>query len=689
MQVSIQEAPLDLIGDIKKSGKAVPDPRGKDTVYYIPEPDELIKMNQEAYRELSNAEFDMVQQRNRALEYERSYEMADDSRDGVFFVYPLVRREVDFRTSWLVNALNRSEPMISIDPGVDRTYTVVPDDPEFGPTPIQLPAEEAIRNLEMAWERALREEIKISGLNRTICKELSIGKGPVWVKVGWSPNERYEKVPVVDKKGGKNPWNAIVESGEWQRKESYFPLVWRARSIFDMIYPIGCENYEDLPWIAEKTPMSQGKYTDLLTKYSSVVLLAADKIRESAEVSHTINDEKDQSRASFGLTKPAFPLSTVPIVERYFKHPVKYRSTDSEGNEVDVIEMMEMVGYYHWDMQSYVCVWFNDFYHQQHPYVPFFNDKRPFQLSDSSSTSELAPIQAWVTEAVTLTLEAKALANSSGAIINEDSPAWDYFSNNEISPGFRAPGNKDDVTMVTFGRDSESLIPEIEWLTNKADKVGEVRRGERVPGRTSPNTVNQIMANAVQQDLLTLFSLEESFSALTKLSLKVYRQYRPYGQELNATGENGEAVKIPLRVPVDLDVDELRIRLTAASEMAQRESGFEDLIMMANMMDQDAGQMAQIIQGLVDIKITDGIAKAFETMINRKQIILDELFSKIRIDAKKLTVNREMLAQIAKDREMIKQQAMQGAPMPPQQIGEQVSAQTEANPEAAGGPQLN
>lgn len=655
--ISYIETPLYALEHIGESGKIVPDPLGSSTNYYKPDEAELAQLNKDFFDEITAAENELGPLRSKAAQHERAYHMVDESTDGAFFVYPLVRREVDFNTGWLVSTITKAEPLISIDPAVNRKYTVFTEDEEMGVGEVQIPAERAIQELEITIEHMLREFIRVTNFLRVMAKETKMGKGPVWAKIGYVPKDRYEKVPVV--RPDENGDRVIVDSNEWVKKTDPFPIKWIPKSINDMLYRVGFDNPEDLPWIGERDVWSQQKLKELLTTYGDANLLSEDEMKKVYEMMPVRNADKENSQALQGNVPMGGSRSGINVAEVYWRHPVPYKVMAEDGKEVKRIEFFEMGGYYLIDSQAFACIWFNDFAFQDKPYVPFFNDKVPFQIADSSSVDELVPIQAWIVEALTLSLENRALANNTGFLINENSPAWDYFGSTKLEPGFRAPGQKDDVTPVTFGRDSGSLLPEIEWLINKADRVGDVRRGERVPGRTSPNTVAQIMQSAVNQEFVALQSFEDSLIKLLKYTLMLYRQFNPGGAQVVMTGEDGQAVKFPLRIPLDLDINELRFRLTAASDLAQRESGFEDLLMISQQLDADANVTAMISKALIDGRITDGLAMEFERLIQRKQYILDSLMSKLRIDSKDMTVSDEILAQIRQDREMLKQQAMQ------------------------------
>jgi hypothetical protein len=654
--INFIDSPIEALDALKETGKAIPDPYGSSTVYYKPSEEELKALNADFHNEVALAEQEMEPLRQKALRNERSYMLVDESPDGTFFTYPLVKRDVDFNAAWLVSSVIRPEPILSIDPTKDKDYQVVTEDPEYGAVQVAVPAERAVQELELGVEYILRELIELPRLLQPIAKEVKMGKGPVWVKMGWNPRDRYERAPKTSK--GLNPWNVIVDSGKWAKKTDPFPIKWVPKSIYDMLYRTGFDNPEDLPWIGEKLQWGQAQFADLITSYPEAVLLTPEQLEAARQSQPVSNPVRDQSRGLTG-TRATQSFYGVPLVELYFTLPIRYEAMDEEGKQFKKVEVMEMGGFYHTDLHSFVCIWFNDFAHQRKPYIPFFNDKVPFQIADTASVDELVPIQAWVTEALTLTLENKALANNSGFLIKEDSPAWDFFGANKLEPGFRAPATDgQDITPVTFGRDASSMIPEIEWLIDKADDIGEVRRGERVPGRTSPNTVAQIMQSAIQKDLMTLYSFEWSLRQLMIMTLQVYRQFNPYGQNVEAVDEEGNPKEIPFRVPLDMDIYDLRIRLTAASELSQRESGFEDLIMIMDKLDQDSRGTAEVLKALVDARITPGLAAAFERMITRKQSVLDSLLSKVRIDSRKMVIDKDMLGQIAQERDAMRQQMM-------------------------------
>ncbi|MGN6186759.1 MAG: hypothetical protein ACTHQM_24245, partial [Thermoanaerobaculia bacterium] len=232
--------------------------------------------------------------------------------------------------------------------------------------------------------------------------------------------------------------------------------------------------------------------------------------------------------------------------------------------------------------------------------------------------------------------------------------------------------------VLDFGRAHGGLMEELGFVLDLGSSVSgqnKYKSGDYIPGRTSPNTVEQIMNAGMQVPLSQLLGYADSFCEMMWLYLRTYKQFRPYGEILYVQDrETKEMLEVAFRLPDEDALDNFKCTLTAANEMAQEEMSIENLSMLANLLDKDAEQLARIVGPFADLQMPDSIAAIFERIIERKQDVISMFVSRIRTDASRFVVTKQMLRSVADERNQMREQqqqmaAQQAVPQAPGETG--------------------
>jgi hypothetical protein len=508
-------------------------------------------------------------------------------------------------------------------------------------------AEEFADSMESGLEYFFREKLNASSLFTIAATEILQGRGGFCIKVVRDKKVKrtYDHViaPVRDTA------NAEIRGTTVRRFESGCGTRLVPVSVYNTLLPVDYDDIQLSPWFGERFYSSASELRAIIDSYKCLV--PEDKRQELVssvmDIKQPELDTKQRIANSFSST----PRRGHEMIEVWFRMAVPL-TNGAKGKKAEKRwEEREFCAYWHIGSQQFLSIWENPYQHQCRPYIPFFQRKKPFSFSSGSLASDLAAQQELVSEIITLTMKNAAVANTSPLVVNPDSDAMEWLSRYDVDSSSVIPGNKDDVISVPFGAGYRSMMPEVDWLVGDADRtsnISEYEDGSRIPGRTSPNTVNQIMSSGANQQMLVLRAFGDSWSQVVKLWLLTHRQYSPGSVPVPTKNpEERGKTEAMFALPTEIDVlDNFRFTLTASEEAASRETEIEPLSMVANMLDNDARVIAEILAPLAQPGTPPEIWEAFALFITRKQAIVEQLLRLFRVDAKKLTLNEDMLAAI-------------------------------------------
>ena len=663
-------ATLDLDG---KVGKWVTDPSGAYR-YYVPEKDtELPRLNADYGIFVQNGMLGMAPQFERLGKNERAYAGLSGAGEPKL-VIPIVRRDCNQLISSAINTCLSPNPITSFDPYTNAEYQIPTEHPMLGTGIVPVDAEKIAATLEAGFEFKCRERLKIQELFNTLWTEMITGMTPTYLKVIHSREARKMRLPAYKKAAAGNPWNVEIDG----TREVEIPGSEATRfvpvSAWNIIVPYGFPLDEDLQtadWIAENTPWSTTRLRTKLQEYKSggYCLIPPEKWEELLQ--HTTIHTQDlqrQRKEAVDRVTPTIPKGFHDVKEIHFRLAVNEKELDPlTGKEKTYIRLAEMVGCYHFGYRSFIAMWELPYEHQMRPYVPFFQRKRPRELSGTSTCEDLTPFQIYISEILHMNLKNAAIANSTPVVADPDTDAFEWVSENPLDSASVIPGKKDDIVALNFGREYRSMMPEINWLDAQGSRTSNVsiyEQGAQIPGRTSPNTTSQILQAGAQQPLHTLRDFSASWAEAVKMWLRTYRQFEPYGELLSVRNpESQQIVQIAFQLPTEECLDNFRITLTAADEAIARENEFEQLAMLANMLDADAEAMAKVLGPFASTGIPPEIAAAFRVLIERKQKIVESMIERSRKDARKFVLSSEILDAIDQGRTaaLLQQQAAAAA----------------------------
>ncbi len=642
--------PQGVIEELPK-GKFIIDADGIE--YYKPSPEELQELNTTFLQEIQEAERAHIGFYERLRKNTEAYEAQPV---GSMITIPIIRRDCDNQTSWYVNEATRPHPIFSIDPKSPAEYEIPMEtgNPELPTIVLPIDAEKVAERVELALDNVLRERVKIRELFEIGMGEAIRGRGPVVIKVVF--DERFHEQYV--KRIKKGPLGlAQPEAPELIETLDGDPVRVYAIPADHFLLPHDEENIRGSRATIERTPLTTVKLRKEFAKKRCLVSVAKqqDILSQTGDVRTALaKDQKASVDGRYSIT----PRNLHDVRELFFDHWVAEEK-----------RIVKMLGAFHATAGEFLWITRNPYRHQRAPYVAVFQKKRAFRFSGSSTAEELEPIQRLASEIFHVTLQNAIVANSTPVVVNPDSDIFDWLAENEVGPASLIPGAPEDVKSLDFGREHHTLMPEFGTLLDIGRGVSgqdKFKTGESIPGRTSPNTVSQLLEQGRTAQVATLAAFGEAYAEVIWLYLKTYKQYRPYGETIFIKDPGEKAiVDIPFNLPDEEALDNFRITLTAADELAAQEATDEHLMALMGLMDQDAEAFAKIIGPFADVNMPDTIANALGRLIERKQKLIDMLMTRARVDSKKFTVDKEMLEAIKMERLQIKQQLL-AAQAPPE-----------------------
>jgi hypothetical protein len=645
--MNITEDPEKVLDELGEHGKFVED-KDTGTEYYKPSQREYETLNAEFFSEIRQAQKDHAGFYQRIQENERAYEGHVDMASGEkpMLVIPVVRRECDATAAWFINTLMRPNPIFSIDPCFPNEYKVPVDDPAMGRMLLDTAAEQVAAGLELAVQYIVNERIKIRHLMDVVINETVRGRGPSVVKVVFDEKYQDEFVTNIEEGPLKIP---RVNGVRRVSKQQGDPV---------RVYPIPAENFlmpsdEELTltarWVAERVPLRSYAIRAEMKKARCLVPKAewTDLETATGEVS---NDTLKEAKASVDGRAISVPRHLHDTWEVWFEHYV-----ESEKR------IVKMLGLYHVGIQRFIWITRNPYHHQRNPYVAFFQKKRPFRFSGSSTADEMLTVQKLASEILHLALQNAIVHNSAPIVADPDSDAIDFLTEHEIDSTTVIPARPEEVKVLDFGRTHPGLMNELSFVMGLSRSPGNSQYddGSYIPGRTSPNTVEMIMQSGKNVPLQQLQGYADGFCEVIWLYLKVYKQFRPYGEILyTQNAETRQMLEIPFRLPDEDALDNFRITMTAADEIAAEETNIEQITMLANLLDKDADQLAKILGPLVDMNMPDSLEALLAQLIQRKQEVIEMYVKRIRTDTNRFVISQQMLRSVAEEKRLMKEQAM-------------------------------
>jgi hypothetical protein len=622
---------------------------GRGYRYFVPGEELLKRLNADYARHIGQAKLDLAPFWNKCRANQRAYEAIQDAKDAIL---PIIKRDVNQIIAWGVNTSLRPKPLVSLDPYFEGEHEVLIDDPVYGQIALPKSIEEIAANGEVALDYFLREHLGVEELFTLTWTEMISGKGVLW-KVVDDAHKRTTMGAAYGKT--ENPLNhpaARSYKGKNRRKRPD-PCSTKIKpvSIFNFLIPKGYDDVQEAPWVGHIVPSSNLEVEKILRT------CVGTKERSEEEITRILAGLTAEASSSVvGAIRPNHEL-----IEVWFTMAVPRKRGEKKKDGVRW-EEVEFVGWFHTESQEFLAIWENPYDHYERPFSVFFQRKRPFEFDSGSTTEDLAPIQRMAADLLTIAIENAVLANQVTALVNPESDAMEWFASGmPLESGTTIPARKDDVIPLNFGRELRSLMPEIDWAVGQGrvtSNVSQYEDGSYVPGRTSPNTVSQILQSGAQQNIMILRAFGGAASTAFKFWLRTFRQYNPYGAIVPVKDPETRAImNVAFRFPVDEDIlDSLRVALTAADEAIAKESEVDTLIMISQLLDQDAQIMAQILGPLMDPTVPEGYAQALDRFVTRKQKLLQSVMEFYRVDARKLVLDREILTTISQEREKVKQQ---------------------------------
>jgi hypothetical protein len=646
----------------EKFGEIVADDEGHYQ-YYLPSPEELIALNKATGEWIDQVLEDLKPVAEKVAENELAYEgkIITSTGEKPLVAIPIVRRDCNIQIAWGTGTCLRPSPITSIDPYVDAEYEVPVFDEQMGVGMLMpISAEDVARTLEVGVEYKLREKLKVNQLMDTLWTEM-ISKGPVWIKTQYHHRPSYRKAATF-KKSALN-YGFDVDASSFFEAAAEEPTKLIPLSFWNVLYNPDQDDVDRADYLAENTPWSTAQLKARMMEWEEYLLIPdGDRAKLTLSTTQYVNETQQRNVREIEKWAPKIPANYHDVKEVWFRHPMRFYETAEDGRQRKRVRMVELCGAYHYGTRKFIAIWLNPYDHQQKPYTPFLQRKRPFRLSGSNTAEDLAPFQRYIAEILSLTLENAAVANSSLTVVDPDSDAFDWLADHEISADSIIPARKDQINVVSFGREHRSMMPEVDWLNAESSRTSNTSKfesGEAIPTRTPATTVSQILQAGQQQQLMTLRAFDMSWSRAMRQWLYTYRQFNPYGEILPVRQEEGhesKIVELAFRLPAGEVLENFKIALTAAHEGLAREAEIEHLGVLANMLDNDARITAEALQPLVSEQITESAAQIVERLIQRKQDILEEILRLSRTDARSLVITDEMLKRVESERIALRQQ---------------------------------
>jgi hypothetical protein len=651
----------------KEVGKFETDETGYYS-FYLPNRDqELVKLNSDWGQEIDAAIRDHAEHWERLAANERAFEGIHDqaTEEKPAIVIPIVRRDCNQIIAWLANTSLRPRPITSFDPYANAEYDV-PVATQMGQGLIKVNAEKIAATIEQGFEFKSRERLGIEQLFTDILTDMVSGMTPTFVKIVHEYRARKVKLPKFKKSEGK-PWNVEIDGTAEFEVAGEEPTRFAHVGPWNLITPAGVgldEDLQKIDWCAENTPWSTTKLRAKLQSWGERALVLPEEwdalLLQTSEI---ITAQQRENKQLIDKRIPSVPRGYHDVKELHFRLAVRYKGVDPvTGKTVEQIRIVNACGAYHFGARKFLAIWELPFNHQKRPYVSFVQRKRPRKMTGTSTAEDVMPFQRFITEILNINLKNAAIANATPIVADPDSDGFDWLANNELDSASLIPANPEDVKAINFGREHRSMMNEITWLNNESRSTSNVsvyEQGGSIPGRTSPNTTSQILQAGMQQPLMVLRDFSVQWGKAVRLWLETYRQFEPFGEMIPIRNPETKAIiNVAFMLPADEVMDNFRIALTAADEELAKENEFEQLAMLANMLDSDAAAMAQILQPYAQTGIPESIAPIFRLFIDRKQKIVEAMLERTRKDAKNFVITPELLDAVDMEREMVRQQQM-------------------------------
>jgi len=667
---------LELAGE---SGKLEADESGY--VRFIPSDDEKLRIEKFLKAEIDRAILDLTPKFAEISDNIKTYKAAKtrytDGDDEILPI-PLASIAADQIISWTYNTINRPRPIFSMDAQFHEKYQIgapleMDGVDEMGmpmmatmPVPIEVESEEVARRLERGYEFKNRERLGFSELSQVLISDAVIA-GIGYAKVC---ADRAYKTVMRPKVNG-----AVIDLDEKEevtvkKKEA---VKWYALAPTAVLYPSDEDDFNSAPWIAEKTPISPNTFTARV-KRGEYFLIEKDKADDLAKVVSEIRDDAEKDARAAKKIAPSEPRQAVNIMEVQFDWIVKTKEDGEKG-----IKTLSLVGDWHHDAGKICSIHRNPYDHQERFIVPFWQIKDPHSLSGSCTVGRLKWHQRAITSAAQAEFKNAYHANNFSYWWVPGSGAESYFEDNKsLRIGEGIPGGKfgEDWGVVRAGAEHYSMLPLMNWTEGSADRTSNVssfEKGEAPPGRTPGVSIAQILQQGLQQPLMFLRTLNDSFVKLMRLRILTERQFQPLGETIPVKDQKTRAIlEIPFRYPLVDDegidpLENIRIALTAADEALAKEHEFDQLAIRANQWMQYANFVAQVAGPMANPAATPAMVELFREIIVGANEINKEITSLSRSDEERFDLAPAVDALIQERNAAAQKQQMMAAQQ--QQMG--------------------
>jgi hypothetical protein len=695
---------LELDGD---SGSFEFDEKGYTR--FIPSETELKKINAYLSSEIDTAIEDNKRIFQEAAENIKTYKAARttyETGDEEVLPIPLAAISADQQISWAYNFTLRPKPIASVEPQFPETQTVIVPlempvmDPMTGvtsmqivPTPTPVDAEDVAQRFETGLEFKLRERLDFSRIWQEVLTDVVVAN-KAYVKVCADRATRAVYRPKVD--------GVVID---FENKEEVMIPVSKevvkmyTVSQFNVLKPADEDDLDLSPWVAENTPV------DPDTFYSRCVSGQYPLVEESdwdklAKMTSDVRPEHEKQVRTATQQKPyETPSNKIDLKEVQFYWTVKAKNP--ETGEVE-LRKFDFLADYHHGARKVCVIYKNPYDHQQRLLTPFWQIKDPHSDSGSCTVGRLKWHQRVATHSAQAEVKNAFHANNFSYWYDKDGNSADYFAKaRRLYPGEFIPGKADeDFGVFRAGAEHMSLLPLMQYIEGQAQRVSNVssyEQGEAVPGRTPAATVSQILQQGLQQPLMFLRTLNDSFVRVIRLYLKTARQYQPFGETIPVKNPKTKAIiEIPFRYPMVEDgvdpLDNFRISLTAADEALAKEHEASEILMALQAWQGFANFTAQVAGPLIaSPQATPALSQLGAKIISAGQELMSKYISVLRTDEEKFDLTQEIAA-IQEEKAMAMQQQQMnggmGAGQSPEGAVSGAAGQTDAGgpPPVAGEP---
>jgi hypothetical protein len=675
MSVFIDDPIQELLDREKPSARIVPDPvNGYDRI--VLDTDLLDEIGRNYARSVREVDVADMARLNAITGNQKVYDCESDQ--GEVITIPVGKRIANQQIGWGATAILGKDPYISVHPLDGGSYqipkavftgSVVPGFEQLGPIPEydmqEISSEEAAALYEKLLQYDFTQLIDFEQLVEDTEFSIHVGECPTWWKIPYDPKVRHSKrrMQQTNAKGRKQ----FLGVEDTQITDGKTVDIQHVYGLNVTISP-GDNDEQKAWWLAERTPITNidlwegfknGTYDLCLApgeggKPQPVTDQMIMEILGYAEDLHH-NDEIRMAMASPDRIVADNPRKEHDVRTLWFYHPIRTKNG---------IEIRSLCGTLHMKSERFLNLYCNPYWHGKRPYVPFFEMKRPHQLTGYSTIGNVAPIQRLISNIFHLQLQNQVQQNVKVFPIRENSATWRWMNRPgfQLKPGVLIPfESPDDIAPHQLGGTQvTSMAGEITFLDDTADKLTVSRDYAEIPNRTPAATVAQVDATATVQPASILRSVRRSIGKAVKMYFQTMAQFHAYRTIPFQDPDTKQVISLLIGFPREVIENQFSFRVTATGDEDTREAKQEKTLLNLGQIDKANEAGLKLMDIILDPSVPDE-AKEFATFcLLRRERLLGELIENARLDTTKFVVNEQLVLKL-------RQAATQGQPAPEQQ----------------------